>query len=114
MTGRLRRRRERIQPPGLRLWRQSLPTGLPGPVTRRRPFHPASLRWEDTGSTAAQCLPGPTDLNTMMDLNTIDHSVVIRADKVTGRRDVMTHQGPVTRLDVDGVGVDPSHVFGRV
>ena len=100
MTGRPRRTRERIQPPRLRLWRQSLPISLPGPV-KRRPFHPASLRWEDLGLTAAQCLPGPTDLNT------IDHAVVIGADEVTSRRDVTTHQGPVTRLDVDGVGSGP-------
>ena len=93
-----RRRRERNQPPHLRLRRQSLPTGLPGPVTRRGPFHPASLWWEDPGPTAAQCLPGPTDLNT------IDHAVVIEADEVTGRTDVTTHQGPATRPDVEGVG----------
>ena len=103
MMGRPRRRRERNQPPRLRLRRQSLPTGLPGPMTRRRPFHPASLWWEDPGPTAAQCLPGPTDLNA------IDHAVVIGADKVMERRDVTTHQGPVTRPDVEGV-----HVFGRV
>ena len=85
----------------IRLRRQSLPTGLPGPVTRRRPFHPASLWWEDPGPTAAQCLPGPTDLNA------IDHVVVIGADKVMERRDVTTHQGPVTRPDVEGVGSRP-------
>ena len=101
MTGRLRRKRERNQPPRLRLWRQSLPTGLPGPMTRRRPFHPASLWLEDPGPMAAQCLPGPTDLNA------IDQAVVIGADEVTGRRDVTTHQGPVTCLDVEGVGSGP-------
>ena len=93
-----RRRREQSQPPRLRLWRQSLPTRLPGPMTRRRPFHPASLWWEDPGPTTAQCLPGPTDLNA------IDHAVVIGAEEVTGRRDVTTLQGPVTRPDVEGVG----------
>ena len=35
----------------------------------RRQFHPASQWWEDLGQTAAQCLPGPTNLNA------IDHSV---------------------------------------
>ena len=66
-------------------------------VTRiRRQFHPASLWWEDLGPTAAQCLPGPRDLNT------IDHAVVIVADEVMGWRDITTHQGPVTRLDDPG------------
>ena len=53
--GRRTRRRERKQPPRpcLRLRRQSLPTGLPGPVTRsRRQFHPVFLWWEDLGPTA--------------------------------------------------------------
>ena len=50
---------------------------------------------------AAQCLPGP------MDLNTIDHAVVIGADEVTGRRDITTHQDPATRPDVEGVGSGP-------
>ena len=98
--GHPRRRRERSQPARLRLprqslptglpspvtarqrlQRQSLPTGLPGPVTRRRLCHPASLWWEVPGPTAAQCLPGPTVLNT------IDHAVVIGVDQVMGRRD---------------------------
>ena len=60
------RQRERKQPPRprLRLRRQSLLTGLPGPVTRsRRQFHPVFLWWEDLlGPTA---LPGPRDLNTI-------------------------------------------------
>ena len=64
--------------PCLKLRRQRLPAGLPGPVTRRRPFHPASLWWEDPGPTAAQCLPGPTDLNV------IDYAVVFGADEVHG------------------------------
>ena len=101
MTGRPRLRRERNQPPRLRLRRQILPTGLPVPVTRRKPFHPASLWWEDPGPTAAQCLPGPTDLNA------IDHAVVMRSDEVTGRTDITTHQGPGTRQDVEGVGSGP-------
>ena len=84
-----------------RLRRQSLLFGLPGPVTRRRPFHSASLWWEVPGPTMAQCLPGPTVLNT------IDHAVVIGANEVTGRRDAMTHQGPATRPDVGGVGSGP-------
>ena len=67
--------------PRLKLRRQRLPAGLPGPVTRRRPFHPASLWWEDPGPTAAQCLPGPTDLNA------IDYAVVFGAYEVAGRRD---------------------------
>ena len=67
----------------------------------RRQFHPASLWWEDLGPTAAQCLPGPRDLNT------IDHAVVIGADEVMGWRDLTTHQGPVTRLDDAGVGSGP-------
>ena len=81
-------------------WRQTLPTGLPGPVTRRKPCHLAFLWWEDPGPTAAQCLPRPRDLNT------IDHAVVIGTDEVTGQRDVTTHQGPVIRLDA-GVGSGP-------
>ena len=72
-----------------------------GPVTRRRPFHPAALWWEDPGLTAVQCLLGPTDLNT------IDHAVVIGADEVTGRRDITTHRGPATCPDVEGVGSRP-------
>ena len=51
--------------------------------------------------TAAQCLPGPTDLNA------IDYAVMFGADEVTGRRDFMTHQGPVTRQDIEGVGSGP-------
>ena len=64
--------------PRLKLRRQRLPAGLPDPVTRRRSFHPASLWWEDPGRTAAQCLPGPTDLNA------IDYAVVFGADEVHG------------------------------
>ena len=64
--------------PRLKLRRQRLLAGLPDPVTRRRPFHPASLWWEDPGRTAAQCLPGPTDLNA------IDYAVVFGADEVHG------------------------------
>ena len=56
-------------------------------MTRTRPFHPASLWWEDPGPSAAQCLPGPTDLNA------IDYAVVFGADEVPGRRDLTTHQG---------------------
>ena len=101
MTGRPRQRRERSQLARLRLRRQSLPTGLPGPVTRRNPFHPASLWWEVPGPTAARCLPGPTVLNTIV------HAVVIGADEVLGQRDATTHQGPATRPDVEGVGSGP-------
>ena len=87
MTGRPSRIRERSQPARLRLRRQSLPTGLPspmtprprlrrqclptslpGPETRRSPCYPACLWWEVPGPMAAQCLPGPTVLNT------IDHA----------------------------------------
>ena len=64
--------------PRLKLRRQRLLAGLPDPVTRRRPFHPASLWWEDPGRPAAQCLPGPTDLNA------IDYAVVFGADEVHG------------------------------
>ena len=64
--------------PRLKLRRQRLLAGLPDPVTRRRPFHRASLWWEDPGRTAAQCLPGPTDLNA------IDYAVVFGADEVHG------------------------------
>ena len=92
----------RLVVPHLKLWRQRLPAGLPDPVTRRRPFHPVSLWWEDPGPTAAQCLPGPTDLTAT------DYTVVFGADEVTGRRDFMTHQGPVTRQDIEGVGSGPS------
>ena len=55
--------KHRLVVPRLKLQRQRLPSGLPGPVTRRRPFHPQSLWWEDPGPMGAQCLPGPTDLN---------------------------------------------------
>ena len=75
--------------PRLKLRRQRLPSGLPGPVTRRRPFHPASLWWEDPGPTAAQCLPGPTDLNA------IDYAVVFGADKVHGSERL--HNSPRSR-----------------
>ena len=119
MTGRPSRRRERSQPARLRLRRQSLPTGLPSPMTpcprlrrqslptglpgpaTRSPCHPASLWWEVPGLTAAQCLPGPTVLNT------IDHAVVIGADEVLGQKDATTHQGPATHPDVVGVGSGP-------
>ena len=43
----------RLVVPRLKLWRQRLQAGLPGPVTRRRPFHPVSLWWEDPGPTVA-------------------------------------------------------------
>ena len=80
--------------PHLKLQRQRLPSGLPGPVTRRRPFHPASLWWEDLGPTAAQCLPGS------MDLNAIDHAVVngVAEIEVTGLRDVTNRQCSITPL----------------
>ena len=70
--------RHRLVVPRLKLRRQRLPSGLPGPVTRRRPFHPASLWWEDPGPTATQCLPGP------MNLKAIDYAVVFGADEVHG------------------------------
>ena len=101
MTGRPSRRRERSQPARPRLRRQCLPTVLPGPETRRSPCHPACLWWEVPGPTAAQCLPGPTVLNT------INHAVVIGADEVMGQRDATTRQGPATRPDVVGVGNGP-------
>ena len=76
--------------PRLKLQRQRLPAGLPGPVTRRRPFHPASLWWEDSGPTAAQCLPGPRDLNA------IDYyPVVFGADEVHGSERL--HNSPRSR-----------------
>ena len=81
--------RHRLVVPRLKLRRQRLPCGLPGPVTRRRPFHPASLWWEDPGPMAAQCLPGPTDLND------IDYAVVFGADEVHGSERL--HNSPRSR-----------------
>ena len=79
----------RLVVPRLKLRRQRLPSGLPGPVTRRRPFHPASLWWEDPGLTTAQCLPGS------MDLNAIDYAVVFGADEVHGSERL--HDSPRSR-----------------
>ena len=69
----------------------------------RRQFHPTSLWWEDLGLMAAQCLPGPTDLNT------IDHAVVngVAEIEVTGQRDVTNRQGPITCLGIERVGSVP-------
>ena len=85
--------------------------GLPSrSVTRsRRQFHPACLWWEDPGPTAAQCLPGPRDLNA------IDHAVVngVAEIEVTGLRDVTTRQGSITRLGIERVGSGPGPCFHR-
>ena len=77
--------------------------GLPGPVTEVAKFHPAFLRWEDLGPTAAQCLPGP------MDLNAIDHTVVngVAEIEVMGLRDVTNRQGSITQLGIERVGSGP-------
>ena len=126
MMGRPSRRRERSQPARLRLRRQSLPTGLPspmaprqrlrrqclltglpGPKTRRSPSHPACLWWEVPGLTVAQCLPGPTVLNTT------DHAVVIGVDEVTGQTDATIRQGP-GRHHQEGPALEPGTLIRRM
>ena len=127
MMGRPSRRRERSQPARLRLRRQSLPTGLPspmaprqrlrrqclltglpGPKTRRSPSHPACLWWEVPGLTVAQCLPGPTVLNTT------DHAVVIGVDEVTGQTRFATiRQGP-GRHHREGPALEPGTLIRRM
>ena len=99
------RQRERKQLPRLclRLRREILPSGLPGPVTEVAQFHPASLWWEDLGQTVAQCLPGP------MDLNAIDHAVVngVAEIEVTGLRFPTNRQGSITGLGIERVESGP-------
>ena len=70
----------------------------------RRQFHPVVQMWEDLlGPTAAQCLPGPRDLNTIgcTVVNGVANIVVM------GLRDVTTRQGLVIHLDVVKVGSGP-------
>ena len=77
-------------------------------IRSRRQFHPASLWWEDPGSTASQCLPGPRDLNA------INHAVVNRVAEieVTGLS-LEVQQGSVIRLGIERVGSWPGSRLHR-
>ena len=103
VTGRPRRREQR-QPQDLvlRLWRQILLAGLPGPVIRRRPCPPACPWWDSPGLTV---FPGPRGQNA------IGHRVGSAVDVLMGPTDATTHQGPIihpdTTVDVERVGSGP-------